>query len=120
MAKEELADHAERREHPRYAVNIAVDIHIGSEVVSGLMVDISIAGIRISISRLITPSTEILVTFAEKDEVKILSRAVWTLEKNTAGLPSYLVGLEIESVLVNNRDMPGMAERTAFLDQLLK
>jgi len=120
MAKEELEDHAERRAHPRYAVNIAVKVSIGNETVDGLMVDISIEGLRISIPKLIKPSTDMLVTFSTEDEVHILSHAVWTLEQNTAGLPSYLVGLKIHSVRVNNHDMLGQAERTAFLDKLLQ
>jgi len=120
MAREELADHSERREHPRYTVDIAVDIQVGKEVISGLMVDISIDGLRLSLPTLVTPETEMLVSFTAVDEVKIFARAVWTLEKSLAGLPAYLVGLKIDAVLVDNQDLPGMAERTAFLDRLLR
>ena len=119
MAAEELVDESERREYPRYAVNIQVEVRTGSEIINGLMVDISIEGLRISIPKLIKPSTEIAVSFSAEKKVNILSRAVWTLEKNTAGLPSYLVGLKIHSVLVNNHDVQGMAERTDFLQNLL-
>lgn len=120
MAKEVLEDHTERRAHPRYAVNIPVKVGIGNESLDGLMVDISIEGLRISIPKLIKPSTDILVSFSTEDEVQILSHAVWTLEQNMAGLPSYLIGLKIYSVRVNNHEMPGQAERTAFLDKLLQ
>ena len=120
MAKEELVDRSERREHPRYAVNIQVEIRIGTRVISGLMVDISIEGMRISLPTLIQPSTNMVVSFSIDEEVNILSQAVWTLEKSAIGLPSYLVGLKIHSILVNNHDMQGMAERTAFLDKLLQ
>jgi len=120
MAKEVLEDHTERRVHPRYAVNIPVKVDIGNETIDGLMVDISIEGLRISVPSLIKPSTDILVSFSTEDEVQILAHTVWTLEQNLAGLPSYLVGLKINSVRVNNRDMPGQAERTAFLDKLLQ
>jgi len=84
------------------------------------LVDISIEGLRISLPKLIKPSTDMLVTFSAEDEVHILSHAVWTLEQNLAGLPSYLVGLKIHSVRVNNHDVLGQAERTAFLDRLLQ
>ncbi len=120
MAKEELVDRSERREHPRYAVNIEVEIHIDTEVITGLLVDISIAGLRIRLPRLVKPSADMVVTFSTEEEVKIYSQAIWTLEKNSAGLPAYLVGLKIQSILVNNHDMQGMAERTAFLDKLLQ
>lgn len=120
MAKEVREDRSERRAHPRYAVNIAVKVSIGTETVDGLLVDISIEGLRISLPKLIKPSTDMLVTFSAEDEVHILSHAVWTLEQNLAGLPSYLVGLKIHSVRVNNHDVLGQAERTAFLDRLLQ
>jgi hypothetical protein len=120
MAKEELEDRSERREHPRYAVNIDVEVQIGNDKLEGLMVDISIEGLRISIPKLIKPSTDMVVTFSAEEEVHILSHAVWTLERSMAGLPSYLVGLKILSVRVNNHDVQGQAERTAFLDTLLQ
>ena len=120
MAIDKLVDESERREHPRYAVNIQIEVRTGNEIISGLMVDISIEGLRISIPKLIKPSTDVAVSFSAKEEVNILSRAVWTLEKSTAGLPSYLVGLKINSILVNNHDLQGMAERTDFLQNLLK
>jgi len=119
MAIEELVDESERREHPRYAVNIPIDVQVGSEVVNGLMVDISIEGLRISIPKLIKPSTDIAVTFSTREKVIILSRTVWTLEKNTAGLPAYLIGLKIYTIQAGSRDVQGMAERTAFLQDLL-
>ncbi len=120
MAKQELVDHAERRAHPRYVVNIQVDLCMGTEIVSGLMVDISIEGMRISLPKLVKPSTDMMVIFSTDEEVNILSQVVWVLEKMSAGLPSYLAGLKIDSFLVNNDDLPGMAERTAFLDKLLQ
>jgi len=120
MAKAELVDRSERREHPRYAVNLAVEICIDSEVITGLLVDISIEGMRISLPRVVKPSTDMVVTFSVEEEVRIFSQAVWTLEKNSAGLPSYLVGLRIQSILFNGHEMQGMAERTAFLDKLLQ
>jgi hypothetical protein len=119
MAIEELVDESERREHPRYAVNIQIEVRTGNETVSGLMVDISIEGLRISIPKLIKPSTDLTVSFVAAGDVNILSRSIWALEKSTAGLPSYLVGLKIYSVLVDNRDLQGMAERTDFLQNLL-
>ncbi len=120
MAKEELVDRSERREHPRYAVNIEVEVRIDTEVIPGLLADISIAGLRIRLPKLVKPSTDMVVTFSAEEEVRIFSQAVWTLEKSSAGLPAYLVGLKIQSILVNNHDMQGMAERTAFLDKLLQ
>ncbi len=120
MAKEELVDRSERREHPRYAVSSEVEVRIDTEVIPGLLVDISIAGLRIRLPKVVKPSTDLVVTFSAEEEVRIFSHAVWTLEKSSAGLPSYLVGLRIQSFLVNNHDMQGMAERTAFLDKLLQ
>ncbi len=120
MAKEELVDRSERREHPRYAVNLAVEICIDCEVITGQLVDISIKGMRISLPRIVKPSTDMVVTFSAEEEVRIFSHAVWTLEKNSSGLPAYLVGLKIHSIMVNNHDMQGMAERIAFLENLLQ
>jgi hypothetical protein len=119
MAKEEVADRHERRRHTRYAVNIQVEIRIEDEVLAGQMVDISIEGLRISLSKLIKPSTDMVITFSTKEEVRILAQAVWTLEESSAGLPSYFVGAKIFSIMVDAQDLPGMAERTAFLDRLL-
>ena len=118
MTKEKLVDESERRGYLRHAVNIQVEIKAGSETASGMMVAISVEGLRISIPKLIKPSTDVVVSFAAGEEVIILASVVWALEESTAGLPSYLAGLKIYSVLVNNKDVQGMAERTAFLQNL--
>ena len=118
MATDELMDQSERREYPRYAVNIQVEIDTGSETASGLMVDISIDGLRISLPGLIKPSADVKISFSAGEEVIILAHVVWALEKSVAGLPSYLAGLKIYSISVNNQDLQGMAERIAFLQDL--
>ena len=120
MAKEKLEDRSERREHPRYAVNIDADIWVGSDKLHGRLVDISVDGLRISVPKAIKPSSDLMVAFTLRAEIKIWSRAVWTLEQSSTGLPVYLVGLKIYSVQANNKDIEGMARRTALFDKLLK
>ena len=120
MATKQLVDQFDRREHPRFAVDIQIKVRTGDEIISGVMVDISIEGLRIRVPKFIRPETDITVFFSTAEEVNILSRAVWALEKITAGLPSYLVGLKIHSLMVNDRDIQGMAARTDFLQNLLK
>ena len=118
MAKDKLVDESERREYLRHAVNIQVEIKAGSETASGMMVAISIEGLRVSMPKPIKPSTDVVISFSAGEEVIILATVVWVLEESMAGLPSYLAGLKISSVSVNNKDVQGMAERTAFLQNL--
>ncbi len=119
MAVEELEDKYERREHPRFAVDIQIEARSSDEIILGLMVDISIAGLRIRVPKFIRPDTDIMVFFSTADEVNILTRTVWALEETVAGLPSYMVGLKIHSIMVNKSDIQGMAARTDFLQKLL-
>ena len=108
----------ERREHERYDVNIQVDIKAGNEMASGLMVGTSLEGLRISTPKLIQPGTDVVVTFSTGEKVVILAGVVWVLDRITRGLSSYLSGLKIYSVTVGNKEIKGMAERTAFLQDL--
>ena len=108
----------DRREHQRYAVHVRVDIQAGNERDSGLMVGTSLEGLRIRTHRLIKPSTDVVVTFSTGEKVVILAGVVWVLDKIKRGLSSYLAGLQIYSVTVGNKEIKGMAERTAFLQDL--
>ena len=108
----------ERREYQRYSVHVQVDILAGNEMGSGLMVGTSLEGLRIKTPKLIRPSTDVMVTFSTGKKVVILAGVVWVLDKIKKGLSSYLAGLQIYSVTVGNREIKGMAERTAFLQDL--
>lgn len=108
----------DRREHQRYAVNMQVEIKAGNETGSGLMVGTSLEGLRITTHRLIKPSTDVVITFSTGEEVVILAGVVWVLDKIKKGLSSYLAGLKIYSVSVGNKNIQGMAERTAFMQNL--
>ena len=119
MAIERLPDESELRKYPRFAVNVLVEVKVGSETISGLMVDISIEGLRISTPKPIKPSTDVVISFLVGEETVILASVVWSLDKISKGLPSYLAGLKIHSVSVNNKNLQGMAELTAFLQNLI-
>lgn len=110
---------AERRGHPRYCVDIQVEITTDTGKTTGVMVGTSLEGLRIKTPTRIQPATDVVVTFSIGEKVLFLSGVVWVLDKFNRGLPSYLTGLKINSVSVNNKELQGMAERTAFMQNLL-
>ena len=112
------APKTERREHKRYTTRIEVDIKSGNESSSGLLVGTSLEGLRISTAKSIQPSTDVVISFSNGKEVTILAGVVWVLDKNKMGLPIYLAGLQIYSIKVGNKDIQGLAARTAFFQDL--
>lgn len=118
MAMEALAIETERRGHQRYFAHVDVNIAVGNEASGGLLVGTSLEGLRIRTPRLIKPSTDVVISFFNEEDVVILAGIVWVLDKIKKGLPSYMAGLQIYSIKVGKKDLQGMAERTAFLQDL--
>jgi len=120
MPKEEHAAESERREHQRYSVNIQVEITGVFGKTPGTMVGASLEGLRIKTIKRIQPATDVVITFSTGKKVIMLAGVVWVLDNLERGLPSYLTGLKINSVSVNGRELEGMAERMAFMQDLLE
>ena len=75
-------------------------------------------GLRISTPTLITPDTDLVISFSDGEDVVILAGVVWVLDKNKKGLPAYLAGLQIHSIKEGLEEIQGVAARTAFLQDL--
>jgi hypothetical protein len=119
MPKEEHAVESERREHQRYSVNIRVEITADVGKTHGMMVGTSIDGLQIKTATRIQPATDVVITFSTGEKVIFLAGVVWVLDRIERGLPTYLTGFKINSVTANGKELQGMAERTAFLQDLL-
>ena len=120
MPKEEHASESDRREHQRYSVNIQVDITADFGKTTGMMIGTSLEGLRIKTINRIQPATDVVITFSTGKKVIMLAGVVWVLDNIERGLPSYLTGLKINSISVNDRELEGFAERTAFMQDLLE
>ena len=110
---------SERRKHKRYSVDIQVEITTDSGRAIGVMIGTSMEGLRIRTNKLIEPGTDVVVTFSIGKRVKLLARVVWVLDKVKRGLSSYLAGLKIDSISINDKELQGVAENQAFLQNLL-
>jgi len=119
MAKEEQADGSERREHQRYSVDIQVEITANVGKTTGMMVGTSLEGLRLKTTTRLQPATDVVITFSTGEKAIILAGVVWVVDRFNRGLPEYLTGLRINSVKVGDKELQGMAERTAFLQDLL-
>ena len=119
MPNEEHPTESERRKHQRYSANIQVDITADCGKATGVMVGTSLEGLQIRTTTLIQPATDVVVTFSTGKKVLLLAGVVWVLDKVERGLPSYAAGLKINSVSVNGNEILGIAERTAFLQDLI-
>ncbi len=119
MPKEENAAGAERRDHKRYSVNIQVVITADIGKATGIIVGTSLEGLRIKTPNMIPPDTDVVITFLSDDKIVLLAGIVWVIDRIEGGLPSYVAGLKINSVSVHDKELKGMAERTAFLQDLV-
>ena len=119
MFMEYQAVENERREHQRYPVNIQVEITADRGKTIGMMVGTSLKGLRIKTTTLIQPATDVVISLPTGERVIFLAGVVWVLDKNKRGLPSYLAGLKIDSVSVDGKELQDIAEREAFLQELL-
>jgi len=109
----------ERRKHPRYSVNIQVEITVDRGKTIGMLVGTSLQGLRIKTTTLIQPATDVVIALPNGERVIFLAGVVWVLDKNKRGIPSYLAGLKIDSVSVDGKELQDIAEREAFLQDLL-
>lgn len=119
MPNEEHVHKSERRKYRRYSANIQVEITADCGKAPGVMVGTSLEGLRIRTTTLIQPATDVVITFSTGDKVILLAGVAWVLDKIDRGLPSYSAGLRINAVSVNGNELLGMAERTAFLQDLI-
>lgn len=119
MSKEEQALDLERRKHQRYSANIQIEITADCGKATGVMVGTSLEGLRIWTNTLIEPATDVVITFSTGEKVILLAGVAWVLDKIDGGLPLYSAGLKINSVSVSGKELLGMAERTAFLQDLI-
>ena len=119
MPNEEHAAANERRGHQRYSANIQVEITADTGKTIGMLVGTSLEGLRIKTTTLIKPATDMVITFSTGKPVIVLAGVVWVLDQIDKRLPSYLAGLKINSVSVNGKELQGMAERTAFLQEFM-
>ena len=119
MPKDEHAVESERRGHHRYSVDIQVEITADFGKTTGVMIGTSLEGLQIKTASRIQPATDVVITFSTGEKVIFLAGVVWVLDKIEKSLPSYLTGFKINSVTVNDKELRGMAERTAFMQDLL-
>lgn len=119
MAKEKPAAEPERRKHQRYSVDIQVEITADFGKTTGKMVGTSLEGLRIKTTSRIQPATDVVITFFTGEKVILLAGVVWVVDESKRGLPLYTTGLKVNSVLVDGKELKGMAERTAFMQDLL-
>jgi len=120
MSKEENAVGSERREHERYSVDIQVQITADFGKTAGKMIGTSLEGLMIKTTSRMQPATDVVITFSTGEKVIMLAGVVWVLDESQRGLPLYSTGLKINSVSVNDEELKGMAERTAFMQDLLE
>jgi len=109
----------ERRKHPRYSLNIQVEITADRVKTVGMLVGTSLQGLRINTTTLIQPATDVVISLPNGERGVFLAGVVWVLDKSKRGIPSYLAGLKIDSVSVDGKELQGFAERQAFLQELL-
>jgi hypothetical protein len=84
------------------------------------MVGTSLEVLRIKTIQRMQPATDVVITFFTGKKVIMLAGVVWVLDSLERGLPSYLTGLKINSVSADGLELEGMAERTAFMQDLLE
>ncbi len=119
MPKEKQGRKSERRKYQRYSAKIPVEITADCGKATGMMVGTSLEGLRVRTTTLIQPATDVVITFSTGDNVTLLAWVAWVLDKIDRGLPVYSAGLKINSVSVNGNEIMGIAERTAFLQDLI-
>ncbi len=111
---------SERRQHERSSVNIQVEITAACGKTSGVMIGTSLEGLRVRTTTLLQPATDVVISFSTDEKVILLAGVAWVIDKIDRGLPLYSAGLKINAVSVNGKELQGMAERIAFLQDLME
>ena len=110
----------ERRHKKRHPIQIEATIITPTASISGVTVDISINGIRVTSPEPILPETDIALSLATGEETLLSGAILWALEtKNKQDVPGYDVGIEIDSVILKDQEAIGFAEKEAIVEEIL-
>lgn len=110
----------ERRIAQRHPVQIGATVITPTASVAAVTVDISADGIRIASPEPILPETDIALSLATGEETLLSGAILWALETaSEQNTPLYHVGIEIDSVILKEREAIGFADKEAIVVEIL-
>lgn len=110
----------EKRLAKRHPVQIDATIITPTAFVPVVTVDISTDGIRILSPDPILPETDVALSLTTGEETLLSGAILWVLEtRDKQGVTLYDVGVEIDSIILNDRKAIGSEEKEAIISEIL-
>jgi hypothetical protein len=110
----------ERRQYPRYRVNLYTQIITPKFYISLNTIEISIEGIRIETYSEIPPGTEVTITFDLDKKILFFGKVVWVLSFQQKGVPKYLIGIKVHEILLSGIKVIGFDPKHELIQDILK
>lgn len=109
----------ERRQEPRHALRMSVQVETADGVVAGDTLDIGVDGIHVVTTQPIVPGTSVTVTLETAASAYIRGQVIWILETGSSGLPLYHIGIGADAMGIGESSAVGHAEKNRIVQTVL-
>lgn len=109
----------ERRRRHRHKVSLHATIITPTVTVPVYVTDISIDGLRVESLDPILPETVIAVSLSLKEETLLTGQVLWALEGERMGNRYYQIGIEIQGVILKDREAIGFPPKETLVQEIL-
>lgn len=115
----QLMQKEDRRRGRRHKIGINATIITPTATIPVYATDISFEGLRVESSDPILPETIVAISLSLKEETLLAGNVLWSLEGKRLGNRYYQIGIEIQGVILKDREAIGFPPKEALIQEIL-
>jgi hypothetical protein len=109
----------ERRKHPRHELRVKAKITVADQTIPVVMTNISEEGVQMESDTAIPESTEIVLSLQLAEETLLKGEVVWLLDTYVDDKMIYLIGMELEAIVLPEIQAMGMDDRAEMIQKII-
>lgn len=110
---------AERRQFSRYQIKCGATIICDVGQLPVTLTEISVEGVRAEMQKAPAIGTGTTITLELEKKVIIRGVVLWAIEAGTAGIHFFQVGIETDSIQMEDEIATGLGQRTHIVQEIL-
>lgn len=109
----------ERRKHPRHELRVKAKLTTADQSIPVIMTNISEEGVQMEADTAVPEGTEVALSLQLAEETLLNGEVVWLLDTYVDGKMIYLIGMEIEAIVLPEIQAMGMSDNSQMVQEII-
>jgi len=109
----------ERRKYPRHELRIEAKLATEAQTVPVAMTNVSEEGVLLESAAAIPEGTQVVLSFQMAEKTFLKGEVVWLLDTFVDDIMVYLIGMEIEAIVLPEIQAIGTSDKTQMIREII-